>query len=90
MRQPVSSFKFKSFEYDFSIDGGSIGNYFTGIYIPVKAIMFYTITKVISTITDGGAGLANFHLGYIGNLTFLDALSPSFWGVGVDVFHRHL
>ena len=74
----TSSYKNKSFIYDFAVDGGVIGSFGTKMFIPPAAAIIASNVNVLTTITDGGGG-ASLNLGWIALAT---ALNP-FIGIGL-------
>lgn len=49
--------KFYAFEYDFSVDGGAIGNYNTGIQPPKQSFVVSAFCQVLTPITSIGLDL---------------------------------
>lgn len=49
--------KFYAFEYDFSVDGGAIGNYPTGIQPPKQLFIVSAFVQVLTPITSIGLDL---------------------------------
>ena|SRR3990167_5806605 len=60
----------QSFEYNFAQDGGAIGSLNSRITIPNLANICLITGKVITGVTDGGAG-ATINIGWLGNLAAL-------------------
>jgi hypothetical protein len=54
MKVLKTGIKFYAFEYDFSIDGGALGNYNTGIQPPKQSFIFSAFCQVLTPITSIG------------------------------------
>lgn len=66
----ITSFKNKSFIYDFAVNGGAIGSIATGIFLPPGALFLPLLfmIDVLTTFTFGAG--ATYEIGYLGNTTY--------------------
>lgn len=56
-----------SFVYDFAVNGGTVGTFNMGVFLPQNVIIYFGYAKVVTTLTSGG--LATLAIG-VGSATF--------------------
>lgn len=71
IRRTFVATKIQAFTYDFTRDGGALGSYGTGIFIPNAISILTRITyRIIASVT-GGMG-SNIQIGWAGGLSLID------------------
>jgi len=71
MARVLTSLKYGSFVYDFTIDGGAVGTKQMGTFLPNNCVVWFGFADVITTVTSSGAAKISIGIaGAINNLLF--------------------